>query len=68
MELKALIGLIYMRGLIGATRILGRELWSGNYSPVFIAAMSNNRFSYLLSMLRLDDIAVRDEAERYRYL
>ena len=68
LELKALIGLIYMRGLIGATRILGRELWSGNYSPVFIAAMSNNRFSYLLSMLRLDDIAVRDEAERYRYL
>ena len=59
------MGLIYMQGLLGANLISVRELWSGNYSPVFNAAMSINRFSYLLSMLRLDDITVRDESRRY---
>lgn len=64
-EMKALIGLMYMRGLLGANLVSARELWSGNYSPVFNAVMSFNRFSYLLSKLRTDDKATRDERRRH---
>lgn len=64
-EMKALIGLMYMRGLLGANLVSARELWSGNYSPVFNAVMSVNRFSYLLSKLRTDDKATRDERRNH---
>ncbi len=55
MELKALIGLIYMRGLLGANLLDAKQLWTPNYSPIFAATMSHHRFAYLLSHLRLDD-------------
>jgi hypothetical protein len=51
-----------MRGLLGANLLDAKQLWTSNYSPVFAATMSANRFTFLLSHLRLDDIAVRDEA------
>jgi hypothetical protein len=61
-ELKALVGLIYMRGLLGANLIEAKQLWTSNYSPIFAATMSYHRFSYLLSHLRMDDRAKRDNA------
>ncbi len=63
-ELKALIGLIYMRGLLGANLLDAKQLWTSNYSPVFAATMSYHRFSFLLSHLRMDDIAERDQARQ----
>lgn len=42
-----------------------KELWSNNYSAVFNATMSRNRFCYLLARLRLDDKTTRAEARRY---
>lgn len=52
-----------MRGVLGANLIDVKQLWTSNYSPVFAATMSANRFSFLLSHLRLDDRSVRDEAK-----
>lgn len=57
-----MFGLLYMRGLLGANLIDAKQLWTSNYSPVFAAAMSYNRFCFLLSHLRLDDASLRREA------
>jgi hypothetical protein len=54
-ELKALIGLLYMRGLLGANLLDAKQLWTSNYSSVFAATMSYHRFAFLLSHLRMDD-------------
>lgn len=62
MELKALIGLIYMRGLLGANLLDVKQLWTSNYSPIFAATMSRHRFTYLLAHLRMDDKTLRDAA------
>lgn len=62
MELKALIGLLYMRGLLGANLIDAKMLWTSNYSPIFAATMSYHRFSFLLSHMRLDNRDLRHEA------
>lgn len=64
-EMKALIGLMYMRGLLGANLVAARELWSGNYSPVFNAVMAVNRFCYLVAKLRTDDRSTRDARKRH---
>lgn len=42
-----------------------QELWGTDYSSVFAATMSYNRFVFLLSHLRLDDAAVREEARKH---
>jgi hypothetical protein len=42
-----------------------QELWGPDYSSVFAATMSYNRFSFLLSHLRLDNAAIREEARRH---
>ena len=41
-----------------------QELWGGDYSAVFTATMSNERFRFLLSHLRLDDVRVRAAAKK----
>lgn len=41
----ALLGLLYMRGALGANLIDARQLWTSNYSPVFAATMGYNRYS-----------------------
>jgi hypothetical protein len=51
-ELEALFGLIYMRGVTGANLTDVSQLWSVHYSPVFAGTMSQNRFEFLLSHLR----------------
>jgi hypothetical protein len=50
-ELKALIGLIYMRGLLGANLLDAKQLWTPNYSPIFAATMSHHRFAYFAALL-----------------
>jgi len=62
--MSALLGLIIQRGILRANLVAIPVLWSGNYGEIFQATMSMNRFSYLLGMLRLDDIALREEAKR----
>jgi hypothetical protein len=42
-----------------------QELWGPDYSSVYAATMSYNRFSFLLSHLRLDDAQVREEAKKH---
>jgi len=59
-ELDALFGLLYMRGLLQANLTDVKQLWSIHYSPVFAATMSLNRFVFLLSHLRLDHKPSRD--------
>jgi len=49
---------------LGANLVTLRVLWSGNYGDIFSATMAINRFAYLLSKLRLDDITQRQEAKR----
>jgi len=64
-EVKALIGLMYLRGMLNANLVHYRELWSPMYSNIFNATMSMNRFGYLSSMLRLDNKELRAEARRH---
>ena len=55
-EVLALIGRIYMRGLLGqahqSTNAMFHEIF-GN--PVFSATMSRNRFKFLIAHISLDD-------------
>jgi hypothetical protein len=62
MELKALFGLCYCRGVQGNNLHHAAEMWAGDANPVFAATMSCARFKFLLSHLRLDDKADRDRA------
>jgi hypothetical protein len=59
--------IIFIYLLKGLTDIVTtfQELWGPDYSPVFAATMSYNRFVFLLSHLRLDNAAVREEARRH---
>jgi hypothetical protein len=45
--------------------VFSQELWAGDANPVFGATMSLNRFRFLLSHLRFDDITVREEARKH---
>ena len=55
-EVLALIGIIYMRGLLGQahqdTNVMFHKIF-GN--PVFSATMSRNRFKFLIAHISLDD-------------
>ena len=59
-EVLALIGIIYMRGLLGQahqdTNAMFHEIF-GN--PVFSATMSRNRFKFLMAHILFDDHASR---------
>ena len=65
-EMLAVIGLIYLRGLLGLAshniEILFNNL-TGN--PIFGATMSKNRFKFLLSHISFDDAG--DRPERWKY-
>lgn len=62
-ELKCLIGLLYLLSIHGGNRINLEEFWAddGLGMPRFIASMSLNRFRFLLRMLRFDDKRSRQE-------
>lgn len=58
-ELLAFFGLCYARGILGANLYHAKELWTPNYSPVFAATMSENRFTFLQSHISFDNEATR---------
>ena len=60
-ELKAYIGLVYYRGLMGLTKHSVRHLWGKEAPIVFAATMSQNRFNFLNSKLSFDDKLTREE-------
>jgi hypothetical protein len=51
----------YMRGLLGANLTRVEELWGGDFSPMFGATMSCQRFKFLLSHLRYIYVYIRLE-------
>ena len=60
-ELNALVGLIYLRGLLGQTRHVSALLFQDMFGhPLFAAVMSKNRFQYLLQVLSFDTPAERE--------
>ena len=59
-EIKALFGLMYFRGLEGKSKHKSSRLWQkGIGHPVFGAVMSRNRFKFLLGRLRFENHAVK---------
>lgn len=57
-----MFGLLYARGLHGANLHEAQQLWTAEWSPVYAATMSIQRFKFLLSHIRFDDINLREEA------
>ena len=56
-EIYALIGLVYLRGLLGQNNHAQKYLFRDKMGhPIFQAVMSKNRFTLLLSNLMFDDI------------
>ena len=61
-EIRALIGLMYYRGLFQQVSIDTKYLWNDDYGhPVFGSTMSCKRFNFLMARLSYDDKATRTE-------
>ena len=60
-ELRAFLGLLYYRGLLGLTKHSTRHLWGREGPVVFSATMSQNRFTFLNSKVSFDDKSTREE-------
>ena len=59
-EIRAFIGLLYMRGLLGLSKLNYQYLFNSKIGPpIFGATMSGNRFSFLHANICFDDIATR---------
>ncbi|XP_018020533.1 uncharacterized protein LOC108676889 isoform X2 [Hyalella azteca] len=59
-EIKAFIGLCYMRGALGITHLNAQLLFSEVVGPpIFVTTMSANRFGFLLDNICFDDINTR---------
>ena len=61
LELRAFIGLMYYRGLLGLSKQSTSKLWGENGHPVFTATMSKKRFDFLNSKVSFDDKETREE-------
>jgi len=60
-EIKALIGLLYMSGVLKNTGLNLNDMFSETYGPpIFRCTMSKKRFAFLLQNLRFDDKSTRD--------
>lgn len=66
MEVKALIGVLYMAGLKKISHLNVKEMWldDGTACDFFRATMSVKRFLFLLRVLRFDDINTRDNRKQ----
>lgn len=61
-ELSALIGLIYARGLLGQNMHDIEKLFSERFGhPIFSATMGRNRFKFLMGKISFDDLDTRQE-------
>lgn len=61
-EIKALIGLLYMAGILKSGRLNAEDLWGvdGTGVEIFRLTMSLQRFRFLLQHLRFDDLQTRE--------
>ena len=62
-ELQAFIGLMYARGLNSQVHLRAKHLFSetGHTNPLFGAAMSKNRYLFLLARVSFDDSETRKD-------
>lgn len=65
-EIKALIGLLYLLGVCKSSRQNIRDAWSSDGTGVeyFRLTMNQERFRFLLRALRFDDISTREQRKR----
>ena len=65
-EIKAVIGLLYLAGLLRSNRQILEELWSteGMGVEMFRTVMSLKRFKFLLRCFRFDNKETRDERKK----
>nr|CAH7735214.1 unnamed protein product [Callosobruchus chinensis] len=61
-ELKALIGLLYLAGVMKSSHLNAEDLWrvDGTGIEIFRLTMSLQRFRFLLRHLRFDDLETRE--------
>lgn len=60
-EIRAVIGLLYLAGSLKSGNVDLEELWSDRYGiSIFRATMSQHRFAFLLSCFHFDDRSTRD--------
>ncbi|XP_050304767.1 piggyBac transposable element-derived protein 4-like [Anthonomus grandis grandis] len=66
LEIQAVIGLLYLAGVLKLNRLSLEELWANNATGVelFRLTMSQSRFRFLLAHLRFDDLETRDERKK----
>lgn len=65
-EIKALIGLLYLSGLLKSSKLSVDEIWDrkGTGVEMFWLTMSKLRFLFLLRHLRFDDRTTREERKK----
>lgn len=63
LEIQALIGLLYLAGVLKSNRLNLEELWTKNATGVelFRLTMSEHRFRFLLIHLRFDNLETRED-------
>ena len=61
-ELDVVVGLLYMCGIFGMSKVSLRRIWTRTpvQNPIFPAVMSGMRFAEILSLLRFDDKDTRE--------
>lgn len=66
-EIRALIGLLYLAGVLKSSRLHTEELWAKNATGVelFRLTMSEKRFLFLLVNLRFDDLETRNDRTQF---
>lgn len=66
-EIKALIGLLYLAGVLRSSHLNLRDLWAqdGTGVEIFRLTMGINRFQFLLRALRFDDLDDREERKKH---
>ncbi|KAK9738121.1 Transposase IS4 [Popillia japonica] len=63
-EIKALIGMLYLAGVYHANRLSLDELWSEDGVQRFRKTITLRRFRLIMRCMRFDDIETRDEGEQ----
>ncbi|UYV79744.1 hypothetical protein LAZ67_18000544 [Cordylochernes scorpioides] len=65
-EIKALLGIIYFRGVMKANKLNTDDAWARDSTGFELCriGMSENRFRFLLRVIRFDDKATRNERRR----
>ena len=64
-EIRALIGLIYWRGLLGMQNHDIKHMFGEDGHHFFGGTMAKNRFAFLVEHLSFDDKLTRDEPDRW---